>query len=57
MDAASMSSKEAGVAETEARKAQDSSHRLEAEVKRLSSSLAEMTSIYRLAAPLCLISC
>lgn len=47
MDAASMSSRGTGAAESEAQKARDSSRKLEAEVKRLSSSLAELTSTHR----------
>lgn len=53
MDAASMSSKEAGTADSEARRAQDSTQRLEAEVKRLSTSLAELALAYRSATFLC----
>lgn len=53
MDAASMSSKEAGAADSEARRAQDSTQRLEAEVKRLSTSLAELALAYRSATSLC----
>ena len=48
MEVASTSSKGAGAAETERHKAQDSTRRLEAEVKRLSNSLADLTSTYRL---------
>lgn len=47
MEVASMSSKGAGAAETEQHKAQDSTRRLEAEVKRLSNSLADLTFTYR----------
>ena len=47
MEVASISSKGAGAAETEQHKAQGSTRRLEAEVKRLSNSLADLTFIYR----------
>ena len=49
MDAASVSSKGVNAAEAESRKARDSTRRLEAEVKHLSSSLAELATSYRYA--------
>ena len=48
MESASVSSREADVAERETQKAREGAVRLEAEVKRLSTHLADLNSSYRL---------
>lgn len=47
MESASVSSREADIAERETQKAREGAVRLEAEVKRLSSHLADLNSSYR----------
>lgn len=48
MESASVSGREADVAERETQKAREGAVRLEAEVKRLSTHLADLNSSYRL---------